>query len=366
MDESSLQYRAMPTRTFAPKEVLDVSGTKKQMMRVTVAACCNADGSFKLPPIVIGTAKNPRALKNYNMDELPVWYRHQKNGWMDKTIFEEWFTKQFVPKVKTFLSTKNLPQVAVLLVDNCRSHMYLHVDGIEIVFLPPNVTSLIQPLDQGIIQAWKLHYKRMLVDSILKAQEENTSLVDHLKTVSVKDAIFWAAESWDLIDSSTIYKCWKKCWSIPMKDASTQTEDDEAPTLLDSSAGSENIDSPVQTNTRNIDNLFGVIRKIHGYEELNEGTLSEWLNKENEGTIFNCYTAALRSVIFFIDDNLFTAREWKFYSDQEIVEQARAMAQPNDFESHAAESNEMHVPNESIDTEGFCEAFRVLSELDTL
>ena len=34
---------------------------------------------------------------------------------------------------------------------------------ITILFLPPNVTSIVQPLDHGVIAAFKMSYKRKLV-----------------------------------------------------------------------------------------------------------------------------------------------------------------------------------------------------------
>ncbi|XP_046617474.1 jerky protein homolog-like [Neodiprion virginianus] len=56
------------------------AGGKKQLERVTIATCSNADGSFMLPLILMGKSKNPRCLRNVNKDELPVWYCSQTNA----------------------------------------------------------------------------------------------------------------------------------------------------------------------------------------------------------------------------------------------------------------------------------------------
>jgi hypothetical protein len=39
----------------------------------------------------------------------------------------------------------------LLLIDNCSAHKNVprHIENIKVVFLPPNCTSILQPLDQG-------------------------------------------------------------------------------------------------------------------------------------------------------------------------------------------------------------------------
>jgi hypothetical protein len=77
-----------------------------------------------------------------------------------------------------------------LIMDNAPSHKlgehmavhgeyeglpYMDLDNITILFLPPNTTSLIQPLDAGIIANFKLHYRRMCLDWLLpKVQAGST------------------------------------------------------------------------------------------------------------------------------------------------------------------------------------------------
>ena len=84
--------------------------------------CCNATGSHKLKPLLIGKYRNPRCLKHANRLTLPVIYRQQSNMWMTQEIFAEWFHDYFVPSVKDHLTKLNPPLKAHLLVDNCSAH----------------------------------------------------------------------------------------------------------------------------------------------------------------------------------------------------------------------------------------------------
>jgi hypothetical protein len=89
---------------------------------VTVAACSNASGTHKLSLFVIGTSHKPRAFKNLNLSSLPVYYRAQKSVWMDATLFRVWFHEEFVPAVSRHLKSRNLPEKALLVLDNAPSH----------------------------------------------------------------------------------------------------------------------------------------------------------------------------------------------------------------------------------------------------
>jgi hypothetical protein len=87
MDETGLYWRRTPDRTLATKAT---SGTKKSKDRITVALTCNADGSEKFDPWIIGRSQNPRAFKKIHRDNLRIVYRFNNSKWMTGIIFEEY------------------------------------------------------------------------------------------------------------------------------------------------------------------------------------------------------------------------------------------------------------------------------------
>lgn len=63
---------------------------------------------------------------------------------------------------------------AVLLLDNAPSHPpveRLDQEQITADYFPPNTTSILQPLDQGIIENMKRHYKLRFLRFVLEAFE---------------------------------------------------------------------------------------------------------------------------------------------------------------------------------------------------
>ena len=67
----------------------------------------------------------------------------------------------------------------LMLVDNCPAHPKVErLQSIELVFLLPNCTSVLQPMDQGIIRLFKLHYRKQSLKMILTHMDETGSRPD--------------------------------------------------------------------------------------------------------------------------------------------------------------------------------------------
>ncbi|KAK8757742.1 hypothetical protein V5799_004625 [Amblyomma americanum] len=59
-----------------------------------------------------------------------------------------------------------------MLLGNCSAHNTVTgLDNIEVVFLPPNTTSALQPMDGGIIQYVKTKYRRRMLERTLLCHE---------------------------------------------------------------------------------------------------------------------------------------------------------------------------------------------------
>ncbi|XP_046145858.1 jerky protein homolog-like [Osmia bicornis bicornis] len=112
----------------------------------------------------------PRALKHF-MNRLPVVFRAQANAWMSQTLFLDWVDNCFKKSVRQYQLENGLCGKVVLIIDNCASHKlpinYVQDDHFIIKYLAPNTTSLIQPMDQGIIAKFKRSFRHKLTQRLV-------------------------------------------------------------------------------------------------------------------------------------------------------------------------------------------------------
>ena len=159
-DETGLFYRSLPNLSVTLAQET-ARGGKKEKERVTAVLCSNASGSCKISITIIGKAAEPYAFRNCG--RLPVVYESQKKAWMDIPLFN-----RFIDNFKVEVRKKNPDQQILLLCDNAPAHARIDDnDGFKIVFFPPNVTSVHQPMDRGIIAAVKKRYRYKMLHALL-------------------------------------------------------------------------------------------------------------------------------------------------------------------------------------------------------
>ena len=161
VDETGIMWKSLPRNTQARKDEDRVPGKKINKERLSGMCGANASGTHRLKLAIVGKSKKPRSLKDC-FDRLPVHYYSSKKAWFTSWITEDWFQHHLVPEIRKYQeqSLKIPPEdvQALVLLDNAPAHPTTDVlrsrDGrITCMFLPKNTTSLIQPMDQGVISA---------------------------------------------------------------------------------------------------------------------------------------------------------------------------------------------------------------------
>ena len=169
----------------------ECKGGKKSKYRVTIAFFVNGVGQSESQPVVIWKSKNPRCFKGVRKESLPVHYYSQPKSWMTGDILHD-----ILGSLNRKLRAKG--RSILLLMDDAGCHpsdLEGKYSNIRVLFLPPNTTSKLQPLDLGIIQNFKLYYRILLMQFILAKIEECTSASDVVKSLTILHAIRWIAQA---------------------------------------------------------------------------------------------------------------------------------------------------------------------------
>ena len=129
------------------------------------------------------------------------------------------------------LRRKNLESKALLLIDNCPAHPSTDLlstdDGkITAVFLPKNTTSILQPLDGGLIGMLKKKYHSQMLNHIVFREGELSEIV---KKVTLKDALYMTVNSWNEISEEAVKKVWKKMLFSETKEKEYDDTEDDVP-----------------------------------------------------------------------------------------------------------------------------------------
>ena len=205
LDETGCFWKALPDYGFARKGS-QCRGGKKAKQRVTVALITNADGDKEAAVIIWKSAK-PRCFKSIDISSLPVQYYSQTKAWMTGDVLET-----VLSKLNRRLSTQR--RKIALLMDNAGCHpencLKDRFSNIQVIFLPPNTTSKLQPLDLGIIQNFKVHYRTLFLRFVLSKIDACVTGSEISNSVTILQAIRWIAQAWNAVKPDTIKKCFRK------------------------------------------------------------------------------------------------------------------------------------------------------------
>ena len=94
----------------------------------------------------------------------------------------------------------------LLLMDNAPSHKLeqgIVLKCTRTLFLPPNTTTHLQPMDAGIIANFKHHYKKLATRAQLKL-----IMNDQKPRINQYQALCMCKKAWDSVTAQTIENYW--------------------------------------------------------------------------------------------------------------------------------------------------------------
>ncbi|XP_064410264.1 jerky protein homolog [Latimeria chalumnae] len=226
-DETGLFWQCLPRNTLVCNEEKSASGVKESKERRTVLTCANAAGTHKCKLLVIGKSARPCAFKGVKV--FPVIYRSNKRAWIIQELTSDWFDNNFIVEAREHCRKVGLPENCkiVLLLDNCSAHPAAETMVTRNVFatyLPPNCTSLIQPMDQGIIRNMKCHYLSEFMRKLVN-HDGPDGYESFKKTFTIKDAVWCVARAWDVVSPPILKHAWRNIWPATML---SEDDDDDA------------------------------------------------------------------------------------------------------------------------------------------
>ena len=133
---------------------------------------------------------------------------------MTAELFREWFIGCFLHEIDDLRNGHIRIQ---FVLDNTSAHPIEleHVDpDITLKFLPPNTTSVIQPMDQGPLCSVKARAKKSfhqkLFDYCQQHPEEPHVFHEFVRQYTILDATRDIAAAWEAVPGSTIVKSFAK------------------------------------------------------------------------------------------------------------------------------------------------------------
>ena len=222
-DETGLFWKKMPRRTYITAEEKKLPGHKPMKDRLTLALCSNASGDCKVKPLLVYHSETPRAFRAHKIvkEKLAVLWRANAKSWVNMQFFIEWVNLCFGPAVKKYLQENRLPMKCLLVLDNATAHpkgLEEHIaeefSFIKVLYLPPNTTPLLQPMDQQVISNFKKLYTKYLFKRCFDITD-NTQLTlrefwkEHFDIVLCLKII---DQAWKEVTRRTLNSAWRKLW----------------------------------------------------------------------------------------------------------------------------------------------------------
>ncbi|XP_053960593.1 tigger transposable element-derived protein 1-like [Anastrepha ludens] len=175
------------------------------------------------------------------------------------------------------------------------------------MFFPPNVTPLIQPMDQNAIKITKLYYRNSLLAMVTAKKSD---LVDSMKAVTLRDCVMLLEAAWNKVSKDTMAKCWQNV--LRFTENETDPEEDIPLSIL-----KEKINSELQQQMKlAVDLLY----EINPQVDYTVSSIQKWNEDFLLGNVSNSCEAEELEVTDDDDNDLDTSTNVQTIKPDEAVE----------------------------------------------
>ncbi|XP_014771693.1 tigger transposable element-derived protein 4-like [Octopus bimaculoides] len=219
-----------------------------------------------MPLLAIGKSAKLLAFKNF-----PAMHQANKKAWLRGDIFES--------EMRNFnRRMRNVNRKVAMIVDNCSARPQIELENVELIFLSPNTTSVMQSMDAVTIKDLKFHYRKILAGRRLAAAENNQDF-----KWDILDCLLVVKFSWTMVKCETVRNYWKKV-SFVKQPANESAEETSGVRIGDNEIQDDDDDD--HTVFRNIwdrlNNIWGVELSLLdvNIDSADVSTTEDWTDEE--------------------------------------------------------------------------------------
>jgi hypothetical protein len=215
IDETAICYDPKIDTTLDIKGTkrIEIKNTGRDKQRITVILGIDLLNNIKVKPMIILKGTTGQCLNNIPLSNSYT-LSYQKKSWCTYEQFIKFLS--FLPKDKKIL----------LIYDNFGGHIKREVKRylkkefplIRVFLLPPNTTSILQPLDMGVNKPFKNYIKTKYLDWLIKYVDDNNIIPKLPKSERSKLLVSWIAQSFNNINNTIVYNSFIACgYCLPSK-----------------------------------------------------------------------------------------------------------------------------------------------------
>lgn len=174
----------------------------------------------------------------------------------------------------------------LLFQDNFSGHIVPEgLQNICVVNFSPNLTAHVQPLDQGIIQCFKAHYRAKYIQHAIDRYDRGVT-PSEIYAINQLKAMRLANAAWNEVDATTIQHCWHKAGILPSMDSPSINPTIPIAFLLDTNSTSHHQENdPLSRAESEVESALDDLISTGALQQCNRMDIEQLLNPVDESQV---------------------------------------------------------------------------------